>query len=72
VATLDEVVRIYERGGREITEGPDAGDGASSPLRSDELPRFTLTDGERADLLAFLASLTDEAFARDPTHADPW
>ena len=28
--------------------------------------------GERADVLAFLASLTDEAFLRDPRFADPW
>jgi cytochrome c peroxidase len=33
---------------------------------------FRLTDQERADLVAFLESLTDLAFTSDPRFADPW
>ncbi|MCA9566338.1 MAG: di-heme enzyme [Myxococcales bacterium] len=69
--TLEEVVRHYERGGRLIEDGPDAGDGAESPLRSGLVPGFTLTDAERADLLAFLNALTDTTFTTDPRFADP-
>jgi hypothetical protein len=33
---------------------------------------FVLDEGERAALPAFLRSLTDESFLRDPRFADPW
>lgn len=72
VATLEEVLAIYENGGRLLETGPNAGDGRSNPHRSELLPRFEPTAAERADLLAFLATLTDRAFASDPRHADPW
>jgi hypothetical protein len=39
----------------------------STPLRG-----FTLTASQRADLIAFLRALTDEAVLRDPRFADPW
>ena len=70
--TLEEVVAFYERGGRLIEDGPYAGDGAESPLKSGLVAGFTLTDRERADLIAFLGSLTDETFLTDPRFADPY
>jgi cytochrome c peroxidase len=72
MATLDEVIRFYEAGGRVITEGPLAGDGRVSPLKSSFVNGFTLSDGERADLVAFLDSLTDEGFLSDPRFASPF
>ncbi|MCC7136822.1 MAG: c-type cytochrome [Planctomycetes bacterium] len=44
---LDAVVRFYEAG-------------TTDPAADPKLTRFTLTSGERADLLAFLRSLTSE------------
>ncbi len=72
LATLDEVVRFYERGGRLTTDGPNAGDGRTSVNKSPFVPGFSLTDQERADFLAFLEALTDTAFLTDPTLADPF
>ena len=72
IETLEEVLRHYERGGRLIEEGPDAGDGRQSPLKSGLVPGFQLTDAERDDLIAFLESLTDESFLTDPALADPF
>jgi len=72
VATLDEVVRLYERGGRLTETGPNAGDGKLNPYKSPFVGGFTLTDQERADLIAFLEALTDEAFLNDPSLADPF
>lgn len=72
IATLDEVIDHYAAGGRTILEGPNAGIGAESPLKSIFLHGFTLTDEERADLLAFLHSLTDATFLRDPRFASPF
>lgn len=72
IGTLEEVIRHYERGGRIVEAGPYAGDGRDSPLKSGLVAGFTLTDAERADLVAFLESLTDEGFLTDPRLADPW
>lgn len=72
VATLEEVIRIYERGGRLITAGPNAGDGRKSKYKSGFLAGFKLTDQERTDLIAFLTSLTDQQFITDPRYSDPF
>jgi cytochrome c peroxidase len=53
VATLQEVIAQYARGGR--------GDKATDPL----ITPLPLSDGDKADLIAFLDSLTDTAFLTD-------
>lgn len=72
VATLEEVLAIYERGGRLIESGPDAGDGRTNPNKSPFVGGFTLTPEQRIDLLAYLRALTDDDFLTDPTLADPF
>lgn len=72
IATLEEVIDHYAAGGRTIASGPRAGAGARNPLKSSFVPGFTLTAEERADLLAFLKSLTDGEFLVDPRFSDPW
>ncbi len=72
LGSLDEVVEHYRRGGTLIERGPNAGDGAESPLKSPFVPGFRLSDTEKADLIAFLISLTDRAFLNDPRFSDPW
>lgn len=73
LATLEAVIdEHYARGGRLIGEGPDAGDGRSSPLKSGLVSGFTLTAEERDALLRFLESLTDETFLEDPRFSDPF
>ncbi len=72
VATLDEAIDHYAAAGRTIATGPYAGDGSKSPLKSGFLVGFTLSEDERADVKAFLESLTDETFLGDPRFADPW
>lgn len=62
IATLDDVLDHYAAGGRTIDYGIDAGVGADSPLKDPLVTGFTLTTAERADLLAFLAALTDMDF----------
>lgn len=61
MATLDEVIRHYERGGRQ--RGPH-----TSPL----LAGFRLSPQERRDLIAFLESLTDRGVIADTRFADPF
>lgn len=72
IATLAEAIDHYARGGRRIESGPLAGDGALNPNKSQFITGFPLTEAAKADLLAFLASLTDRAFVRDPRFADPF
>lgn len=68
IATLPEVLRNhYARAGRAATEGQGA-----NPLRSELIAGFEITDAEIADVVAFLHSLTDEAFLKNLAHADPW
>jgi cytochrome c peroxidase len=60
LATLEAVIDHYEKGG-------------SHSAKQDELIRgFRLSSGDRADLLAFLRCLTDEAFLRDRRYSNPW
>jgi cytochrome c peroxidase len=72
IATLEGVVAHYEAGGRTIADGPNKGSGADSPLKSALVTGFRITAGDRADLVAFLESLTDRAFLADPRFSDPW
>ena len=72
IATLSEVLDHYAAGGRTIATGPHAGVGRDNPYKSSFIRGFELSDQERADVLAFLASLTDEEFLTDPALADPW
>ncbi len=67
VATLSEVIDLFAAGGRARMEN-----GAPSPLQSPLVGGFAITPGEKADLLAFLEALTDEAFLRDPRFSDPF
>lgn len=72
IATLADVVDHYARGGRLIASGPNAGDGALNRNKSPFITGFPLTESAKADLLAFLESLSDRDFTTDPRFADPF
>ena len=72
IETLDGVVEHYGRGGRIIVDGPYAGDGSRNPYRSEFVRGFELSAQERADLIAFLQSLTDETVLANPDYSDPF
>ena len=72
VGTLEDVVDHYARGGRLITSGPNAGDGSLSAFRSDRIRGFAMTATEKADLVAFLRSLTDSSFVTNRRLSNPW
>ena len=66
IATLEDVIRHYAAGGRNITSGPNAGDGRLNPNKSSMVPGFTVTEQNVEDLVAFLESLTDHDFVTPP------
>jgi len=72
VASLDDVLSNYARGGRLLEDVAYAGDGATNPYKSPLIAGFTLDDDERTDVLAFLASLTDWDSLMAPDLADPF
>ena len=72
IATLEDMVRTYAAGGRNNTSGPYVGDGRINPHKHPLVTGFEISDTEVTDLVAFLESLTDEAFLTNPTLADPF
>lgn len=72
IATLDEVIDHYARGGRLVAEGPNAGDGSTNPNKSEFVIGFELTARERQALLDFLLALTDHDFVTNPAFSNPW
>jgi len=72
IATLEEVIDHYARGGRLIESGPNAGDGRDNPNKSALLNGFVISEQEKQDLLAFLRALTDEELLNNPAYSDPF
>lgn len=71
-ATLSEVLRNYEDGGRRIEHGPLAGDGRKNPYKSSLIKGFRLTSQERSELLTFLMSLSDSSICNNSKYANPF
>jgi cytochrome c peroxidase len=71
VATLEQVLEHYRVGGRTVTTGAYAGVGHRNPYKSQFISGFALSPQEKTDLLAFLHSLTDQAFVTNPAFSDP-
>ena len=78
IATLEEVIDHYARGGRLVPEGTEidgqdvSGDGRDNPNKNAFIIGFELTEQEREDILAFLRALTDEEFLTNPAYSDPF
>jgi len=72
IGTLPEVLDFYAAGGRHVSSGPLAGDGRANPFKSGLVALIRLSEQDKADLVAFLQTLTDADFLNDPKHADPF
>jgi cytochrome c peroxidase len=67
-ATLEDVVNHYSEG----IQGSRGLDGRLRSGRSGQPIRFNLSDAEKAALVAFMKTLTDQAFLTDPKYGDPF
>ena len=68
IPTLEAVIREhYAIAGRAAKNGK-----GPSPMRSSLIAGFEVSPQEVDDLVAFLNSLTDESFIKNPRHSDPW
>ncbi len=72
VPTLEDAIDHYAAGGRTIASGPNRGVGHDNPNKAAAIHGFTLAPDQKADLVAFLKTLTDESVLHDPRFADPW
>ena len=72
IATLEEALDHYAAGGRTIAEGPLAGVGRNNPGKDELVHGFYMTPRNRADLVEFLKSLTDERVTHDARWSDPF
>lgn len=76
IATLDEVIEHYRRGGRNVTGRGAAYDGdgqlntRKNGLIQDKSASFTAQN--KSDLIEFLRSLTDYEFISNPKLSNPW
>ncbi len=67
-----EVVDHYAAGGRTIAVVHWRERAATIPLKDPLVHGFPMTAQNRADLVAFLESLTDETLLHDPALSEPW
>ncbi len=71
INSLEEVIKIYENGGKEIETGPLKGDGRKNIYKNNLIKGFKLNDNQRKDLLNFLVSLTDSTVLNNPKFQNP-
>jgi cytochrome c peroxidase len=79
VPTLEAVLDFYAAGGRVVT-GDEAdsflakfpGDGRRSPFKSSLIGNIDLSAQDKADLIAFLKTLTDDEFLTTERYANPF
>jgi cytochrome c peroxidase len=69
--TLDEVLDHYSAGGRTIANAANSGEGFHNPNKDPLIRGFKLSQADRADLIAFLQSLTDDTIIHDKKFSDP-
>jgi len=72
IATLEQVVDFYAAGGRNVESGPYMGDGRLNPFKDSFVNGFSINDQQKADLIEFLKSLTDNEFVTSARFSNPW
>lgn len=72
VPTLEAALDIHAAGGRDMGPGLYAGDGRANPFKDPLIDRIALDAQDKADLIAFLKTLTDAGIATNPAFADPF
>jgi cytochrome c peroxidase len=70
-ATLDAVLDHYSAGGRTVVDTAYAGEGFHNPNKDPLIRGSQLSPQKRADLIALLECLTDDAVLHDQRFGDP-
>jgi cytochrome c peroxidase len=69
---LEEIIDMYARGGRNIINGPMAGDGKNNGNKDKRITGFTISAKEKKQLIDFLYSLTDSSVLTNPHFQNPF
>lgn len=72
IARLEQVLDFYAAHGRVIGEGANQGDGRKSPMKDARIDKIDLNAQDKADLLAFLNTLTDYELLTGERYANPF
>ncbi|MBI3480219.1 MAG: di-heme enzyme [Nitrosomonadales bacterium] len=78
IATLEGVLDFYASGGRYIPPADPvlgiccAGDGRNNPFKDPLIPAINLGVQDKADIVAFLKTLTDTTLLTNPRYANPF
>lgn len=72
ITNLEQVLDFYAAHGRLIKDGTHQGDGRKNPLKDSRIDKINLGAQDKADLIAFLKTLTDHAFLRNERFSDPF
>lgn len=72
VISLEAAIDVFTAGGRNVTSGPYVGDGRDNPHKDPAIRPIELSAEQRADLVALLLALGDEALITDPSLASPF
>lgn len=71
-ATLEEVLSVYENGGRTIIRGLYKGDGRKNIYKHTLINGFRLNSQQRKDLVSFLLHLSDSSVIINPAYVNPF
>lgn len=71
-ATLEEVIAVYEHGGRFVAKGIYKGDGRKNINKHPLIAGFSLNSQQRKDLVSFLLHLSDSSVITNPAYANPF
>ncbi|WP_228529854.1 methanobactin export MATE transporter MbnM [Diaphorobacter caeni] len=71
IGTLEAVLDFYAAGGRDVGNGLYAGDGRLNPYKDPLVSQIQLNEQDKADLVAFLKTLTDTGFVTNAALSAP-
>lgn len=72
MASLEDMVDQYVRGGRTGALGPNVGDGSGNPDKHARLTCFTVLTQEQFELIEFLRRLCDSSMVKNENFSNPW
>jgi len=70
--TLEAVISVYENGGRHLLSPLNQGDGRRNPYKNPLISGFTLSAGEKRDLISFLFTLSDSSVCNNTRYGNPF
>ena len=72
VETIEQMIAIYQRGGRLVSNDQNVGDGSLNTNKSSLIKGFSISTIEKKNLIAFLSTLTDTSYLRNKSLLNPF